>query len=52
LASKIVSYLQQVYENSLNQPLQEETVAEDLEFKDAVLAMEEIQSAFKEEKTE
>ena len=52
LASKIISYLQQVYENSLNQPLQEETVAEDLEFKDAVLAMEDIQSALKEEKTE
>jgi UDP-galactopyranose mutase len=52
IAEETIKYLQAVYENSMNQPLQEETVDKDLQFKEAVLAMEEIQSAFKEEKTE
>lgn len=49
IAEETIKYLQSVYENSMNQPLQEETVVEDNEFKEAVLAMEEIQKSLKEE---
>lgn len=49
IAEETIKYLQEVYENSMNQPLQEETVDKDLQFKEAVLAMEEIQKTLKEE---
>ena len=49
IAEETIKYLQAVYENSMNQPLQEETIDKDLQFKEAVLAMEEIQKTLKEE---
>lgn len=50
LATKVIQYLQKVYDDAMNQPLQEETVKEDQEFKDAVLGMENIKEALNEEK--
>jgi len=49
LASKVVNFLQKVYDEAMNAPLQEETVQEDQEFKDAVLGMENIKEALNEE---
>lgn len=48
IAEETIKYLQAVYENSMNHPLQEETVEEDLAFKDAVLGLEQVQNALKE----
>ena len=48
LASEVIKYLQSVYDKSMNEPLQEETVEEDLAFKDAVLGLEQVQNALKE----
>lgn len=50
LASKVVNFLQKSYDDAMAQPLQEETVHEDQEFKDAVLGMENIKEALNEEK--
>lgn len=50
LASKVIQYLQKVYDDAMNQSLQEETVKEDQEFKDAVLGLESIKEALNEEK--
>ena len=49
LASKVVNFLQKVYDEAMNAPLQEETVREDQEFKDAILGLEDLQNALKEE---
>lgn len=49
LASKVIQYLQNVYDDAIEQPLQEETVKEDEQFKDAVLGLENIQNTLKEE---
>lgn len=48
LASEVIKYLQSVYDKAMNEPLQEETVEEDLAFKDAVLGLEQVQNALKE----
>ena len=50
LASKVIQYLQKVYDDAMNQAIQEETVKEDQEFKDAVLGLENIKEALNEEK--
>lgn len=50
LASRVVNFLQKVYDEAMQKPLQEETVQEDQEFKDAVLGMENIKEALNEEK--
>lgn len=49
LASQVVNFLQKVYDEAIQKPLQEETVQEDQEFKDAVLGMENIKEALNEE---
>ncbi len=49
IAEETVKYLQSVYDNSMKAELQEETVEQDQEFKDAVLGLETIQEALKEE---
>ena len=49
IATKVIQFLQKTYDDAMAQPLQEETVAEDQEFKDAVLGMETIKEALKEE---
>ena len=42
LATKVIQFLQKTYDEAMQKPLQEETVQEDQEFKDAVLGMENI----------
>lgn len=49
IAEKVVKYLQSVYDKAMETPLQEETVQEDAEFRDAVLGLEEIKDALKED---
>lgn len=49
IAEKTIKYLQSVYDKAMEQPIQEETVEQDQEFKDAVLGLENIQDALKEE---
>lgn len=49
IAEKVVKFLQKTYDDAMSQPLQEETVQEDQEFKDAVLGMENIKEALNEE---
>lgn len=49
IAEKVVKFLQKTYDEAMAQPLQEETVQEDQEFKDAVLGMEAIKEALNEE---
>lgn len=49
LATKVIQFLQKTYDEAMNQPLQEETTDEDLQFKEAVLGLEDVQNALKEE---
>lgn len=49
IAEKVVKFLQKTYDDAMSNPLQEETVNEDQEFKDAVLGMETIKEALNEE---
>lgn len=49
IATKVIQFLQKTYDDAMAQPLQEETVQEDQEFKDAVLGLEEVKEALKEE---
>ena len=49
IAEKVVKFLQKTYDDAMAQPLQEEAVQEDQEFKDAVLGLEEVKEALKEE---
>lgn len=49
IATKVIQFLQKTYDDAMEQPLQEETVQEDQEFKDAVLGLEEVKEALKEE---
>lgn len=48
LATKVIQFLQKTYDDAMQKPLQEETVQEDQEFKDAVLGMENIKEALNE----
>lgn len=50
LATKVIQFLQKTYDEAMQKPLQEETVKEDQEFKEAVLGMENIKEALNEEK--
>ena len=49
IATQVIQFLQKTYDDAMAQPLQEETVQEDQEFKDAVLGLEEVKEALKEE---
>lgn len=49
IATKVIQFLQKTYDEAMNQPLQEETPYEDLQFKEAVLGIEDVQNALKEE---
>ena len=49
LATKVIQFLQKTYDEAMNQPFQEETTDEDLQFKEAVLGLEDVQNALKEE---
>ena len=47
IATKVIQFLQKTYDDAMEQPLQEETVQDDQEFKDAVLGLEEVKEALK-----
>lgn len=49
IATLVVKHMNETYEKLMNQSLQEETLKEDQEFKDATLAVEELKEALKEE---
>lgn len=49
VAKLIVTFLREKYDALMEEPLQEETIQEDVEFKQATLAMEELKQASKEE---
>ena len=49
IATMIIKFLQKSFDDAMAQPLQEEAVQEDQEFKDAVLGLEEVKEALKEE---
>ena len=49
IAVNVVKFLQKTYDDAMAQPLQEEAVQEDQEFKDAVLGLEEVKEALKED---
>lgn len=48
IATRLIQYINKFYEESLQEPLQKETYEEDEEFKETVLAIEEIKEAAKE----
>lgn len=48
IATMIIQFLQKSFDDAMNQPLQEETVKEDIEFKEATLALENIKEALEE----
>lgn len=51
-ATKVVEYIKKTYENLSNQPLQEETVEEDIEFKESVVGIENLKEVFNSEEIE
>ena len=49
IAEKVVKFLQKTYDEAMKEPLKDETPDEDLQFKEAVLGLEEVKEALKEE---
>ena len=49
IATKVIQFLQKTYDDSIKEPLKDETPDEDLQFKEAVLGLEEVKEALKEE---
>lgn len=49
IAEKVVKFLQKTYDDAMKEPLKDETPDEDLQFKEAVLGLEDVQNALKEE---
>lgn len=49
IAERVIKFLQKTYDDAMAKPLQEETVQEDQVFKDAILGLEEVKDALKEE---
>lgn len=49
IATLVVKHMNETFKKLMNQPLQEETVKEDQEFKEATLAVEELKEALKDE---
>jgi hypothetical protein len=49
IAEKVVKFLQKVYDDAIKEPLKDETPDEDLQFKEAVLGLEDVKNALKEE---
>lgn len=48
IATKAIEFLRKAYENAMEQPLQEETIEEDQQFKDATLGLEDVKDAITE----
>lgn len=49
IAEKVVKFLQKTYDDAMKEPLKDETPDEDLQFKEAVLGLEDVKNALKEE---
>ena len=49
IAEKVVKFLQKTYDDAIKEPLKDETPYEDLQFKEAVLGLEDVKNALKEE---
>ena len=49
IATKVIQFLQKTYDDAMKEPLKDETPDEDLQFKEAVLGLEDVQNALKEE---
>ena len=49
IATQVIQFLQKTYDEAMKEPLKEETPAEDLQFKEAVLGLEDVKEALKEE---
>lgn len=52
MAEKVIKYLNKSYEEAMNADLQEETIEQDTEFKNATLALDEIKEQIKKEQEE
>lgn len=50
IATQVIQFLQKTYDEAMKEPLKDETPVEDLQFKEAVLGLEDVQKALKEEK--
>ena len=49
IATQVIQFLQKTYDDAMKEPLKDETPVEDLQFKEAVLGLEEVKEALKEE---
>lgn len=49
IATKVIQFLQKTYNDAMKEPLKDETPDEDLQFKEAVLGLEDVKNALKEE---
>ena len=49
IATKVIQFLQKTYDDAIKEPLKDETPDEDLQFKEAVLGLEDVKNALKEE---
>ena len=52
IATQVIQFLQKTYDDAMKEPLKDETPVEDLQFKEAVLGLEDVKKALKEEKAE
>lgn len=52
IATQVIQFLQKTYDDAMKEPLKDETPVEDLQFKEAVLGLEDVKKALKEEKDE
>ena len=49
IATQVIQFLQKTYDDAIKEPLKDETPDEDLQFKEAVLGLEDVKNALKEE---
>ena len=47
IATQVIQFLQKTYDEAMKEPLKDETPVEDLQFKEAVLGLEDVQKALK-----
>lgn len=52
IATMIIKFLQKTFDEAMSKPLQDEEFEKDREFQDAVLGLEDVKEALKEEKSE
>lgn len=52
IATQVIQFLQKTYDEAMEEPLKDETPDDDLQFKEAVLGLEDVKKALKEENHE